>query len=72
MLEVTNILIIWSEPEARGEPIDYYIVEILSNDGIFVQHPTYCNQIVTNSCLIPMQALVSEASDLKLTLASLI
>lgn len=59
-LEVTNVEITWSEPDARGSPITHYIVQIINSAGEFVESELYCSGVSTTSCMIPMSELVSQ------------
>jgi hypothetical protein len=39
---VTNVKIEWSVPNSNGDPIQYYVVQIKSDSGDFVEHGLYC------------------------------
>lgn len=69
---VTNVNIEWSVPNANGDPIQYYVVQIQSNDGQFVEHDLYCYRMETNTCSIPMQILIDSQDVFRLTLGTII
>jgi hypothetical protein len=53
----TSVEVAWIEPNARGDAIEFYIIEILTKAGDFVEHPEYCHRIQLVSCQIPMAVI---------------
>ena len=61
----TSIEIAWIEPDARGDAIEYYIIETKTKAGDFKEHPEYCHRVQTVSCQIPMAILTSDTYGLE-------
>lgn len=71
-LSTTNIEISWTEPDSRGDAIQYYVVQILNSENVFTEHSLYCHEITTLSCLMPMETLIDPTDIFKLSLGSMV